>query len=382
MRKKVLIFAEYYIPGIKGGGPIQSIKNLVDNLSDKIEFYILTSDRDMGDKLPYSNIKKDTWILVDKAKVLYTDIRKLNLFKLTKIINSSNINAIYLNSFFSYKLSISVVLLSKFKLIKPEQLILAPRGEFSPGAYGLKQEKKRMYITIAKKLGLYKGITWHATAENERKDIENIFGENVNIIIASNLTENYKNLLYDKNIEKSKGYLRIVFISRIHPIKNLKKAIEFLKNVNGKIEFNIYGPIEDKAYWSECETIIENLPKGLKVSYKGIVNHNMIMEIFKSHHVLLFPTLGENFGHVISEALIGGCPVIISDQTPWKNLKENNIGADLSLDYEDRFEEIIQFYINLDKTQYDILSENAFEYGKKTSNKEEDIKKTLDLFIQ
>ncbi|MGA4718494.1 glycosyltransferase family 4 protein [Fictibacillus nanhaiensis] len=381
MKQKVLVLAEYYIPGIKGGGPIQSIKNLVNNLTD-IDFNIITADRDMGDESAYKNIKEDVWTKVQKSNVYYTNINKLNFIKLAKIINEQECDSVYLNSFFSYKLSILVVLLSKFKIIKPKQLILAPRGEFSPGAFAIKQTKKKLFIYLAKTLRLYRNVTWHATAKNEKKDIEDVFGASTKIVVASNLTEDYTSLSYDKNIEKKIGELKIVFISRVHPKKNLKMAIELLKSLKGNVEFNIYGPIEDKEYWGECVKLIRDMPRDKVVNYKGIIEHTMIMEIFKSHHIFLFPTFGENFGHVISEALIGGCPIIVSDQTPWKDLKRLKVGADLSLENHIEFKSILQEFINLNKYEYDSLSKNAFDYGKHTSNKKHEIDKTYNLFFK
>ena len=69
MKQKVMIFTGYYLPGVKGGGPIQSIKNLVNNLSDIFDFYIVTSDRDLGDTEPYSNIKVDEWNQISNTMV-------------------------------------------------------------------------------------------------------------------------------------------------------------------------------------------------------------------------------------------------------------------------------------------------------------------------
>lgn len=194
------------------------------------------------------------------------------------------------------------------------------------------------------------------------------------------MTDNYKDLKYDKKLSKKEGELKVVFISRIHPKKNLKKAIEFLKYVEGKIEFNIYGPLEDKKYWMECLEVIKSLPSNIEVEYKGIVSHDKVNEILKEYHIFLFPTLGENFGHVISEALIGGCPVIISDQTPWKNLEKREVGWDISLSDENRFIDAIQCCVNLNNEQYNILSKNAFEYGKKLSNSIDDINQAFRLF--
>ena len=382
MKKKVLVIAGYYAPSIKGGGPIQSIKNLVDNLSDKLDFYILASDRDLGDEQPFHDVKTDKWVQVGSAKVFYTNTKELTLRRLTEIINSVDYDALYLNSFFSYKFSIAIVVLNKLKRLIAKPIILAPRGQFSQGALGLKSSKKKLYIQAAKALGLYKDIMWHATAETEKMDLEAIFGEKINIRVANNLTADYRGLKYDKDIEKYPGELKVVFISRIHPKKNLKKAIASLRDLHGKVEFNIYGPLEDKEYWTECEQVINSLQQNVVVEYRGLLDHDDIMGVFKEHHVFLFPTLGENFGHVISEALIGGCPAIISDQTPWRGLEEISVGWDIALSDEDRYIEALQYCINLDKRKYDSISKNAFEYGKNKSNKEEDIRKTYELFTE
>lgn len=383
VKKKVLIMAGYYIPSVKGGGPIQSIKNLVDNLSDKIDFYIVAVDRDLGDNKPFENIKVDKWVEVGKAMVLYTNTSKLTWRKTTEVLNSVAYDVLYLNSFFAYKFSTVPILLWKLKKIQKihkKKLVLAPRGQFSSGALGLKSSKKTLFIKVVRKIGLYNGITWHATADTEKVDIERIFGDKTDIIVANNLTANYEGFKFGKAIKKNKGELKIVFISRIHPKKNLKGAIEFLKSVKGKVEFNIYGPIEDKLYWSECKMAISELSPNIKVLYKGTVEHDEVINIFKQHHVFLFPTLGENFGHVISEALIGGCPVIISNQTPWRDLEKFQAGWDIDLSDHNRFINVIQQCVELNEKEYQELTLRAFEYGKKTSNINENINNMLLIF--
>jgi glycosyltransferase involved in cell wall biosynthesis len=380
MKKKVLILTSYYYPSVKAGGPVQSIRNLVEELSEKIDFYIITSDRDIGDDKPFNNIRRNQWSDVGKAKVFYTDTQKLNIKKTARIINSVNYDCIYLNSFFSYKFSIVPLFLRKFNMINRKPVILAPRGEFSPGALNLKYRKKKSYINIANIFKLYKDVTWHATTEMEKNHIQSIFNKQKEIIVANNLTANYNKLSYSKDILKKKGELKIIFISRIHPKKNLKAALEYLKYINGKVYFNIYGPIEDKKYWSECEKLIEELPSNIKVMYHGAVEHDSVIDIFIKNHVFLFPTLGENYGHVISEALIGGCPVIISDQTPWRKLEIHNAGWDIKLNDKNRFIDVIQKCVDLESDAYRELSQSAFNYGKKTSNNIKDIEATVSLF--
>jgi glycosyltransferase involved in cell wall biosynthesis len=381
MKKKVLIMAGYYVPSVKGGGPIQSIKNLVENLSDRIDFYIVAADRDLGDQKPFENIKTNEWLKVGKAKVYYINPTKLTFNKTAEIINSVNYDVIYLNSFFSYNFTTVPIILRKIKKISKKQLIIAPRGQFSPGALGLKSEKKNLYLKVTKALGFYKGIKWHATADTEKKDIEAVFSKCEMITIANNMTANYCGLNYEKSIVKEKGKLKIVFVSRVHPKKNLLKAIEFLQTIRGDIQFNIYGPIEDKNYWSKCQRKIQYLPENITVSYKGLVDHEQIIDVFKTNHVFLFPTSGENFGHVISEALIGTCPVIISDQTPWRDLERKQVGWDIDLSDEKKFTDVLQFCVDLDNSEYDVLSKKSFQYGKDTSNNQENLKGNYNLFV-
>ena len=45
-KPQVLVFIDWYKPYYKAGGPVRSMVNLVEHLSDRIDFHIVTSDRD------------------------------------------------------------------------------------------------------------------------------------------------------------------------------------------------------------------------------------------------------------------------------------------------------------------------------------------------
>ena len=72
---------------------------------------------------------------------------------------------------------------------------------------------------------------------------------------------------------KKSGEGKFVFVSRIHPKKNLISAIEYMKDIKGKVVFDIYGPIEDEEYWKQCNQKIHELPQNITVNYCGLVNH-------------------------------------------------------------------------------------------------------------
>lgn len=70
------------------------------------------------------------------------------------------------------------------------------------------------------------------------------------------------------------------------------------------------------------------------------------------HDLLLMPTLGENFGHVIPEALISGCPVLISDRTPWRELESKKAGWDIPLSRLEKFHSVLQQCVLMDNKAY------------------------------
>ena len=372
--------AGYYLPSVKGGGPIQSIRNLVDNFGDEIDFYILAADRDLGDEKPFKSVIVDKWTKVEKALVYYTDMSYLNWKKIENIIKDIQCNILYLNSFFAYKDSILPILLYKYNRNFNMKVILAPRGQFSKGALGLKSWKKRIFINLGMLFNLYKKIYWHATTIMEKEDIECIFGKEIEVFTANNLTPNYRNIQCTKSLSKNVGVLKLVYIARIHPMKNLLQTLEILQRVEGIIEFNIYGPIEDKSYWNKCQLAINKLNQNIKVNYMGQIANEQVNAVYNEHHVAILLTLGENFGHSIAEALIGGCPVIISDRTPWKNLKNYGVGYDISLEKDNLVVEAIHNYTKMDNYEYELISRNAFDYAKNNSNTKENLDSYYEMF--
>ena len=56
-------------------------------------------------------------------------------------------------------------------------------------------------------------------------------------------------------------------------------ALKIISKINYPISFDIYGPIKNDSYWNECQKVINNIPKVIKVSYKGPFNYSDIARI-------------------------------------------------------------------------------------------------------
>lgn len=349
---KILIFVGHYLPGYKGGGPIRTIANMVDYLGDEFEFLIITRDRDLGDSSPYPEIKVNQWQKIQGASIYYVSPERSGFFHFRHLIQNTNHDLIYLNSFYDPVFTIMPLLARRFLGAVAKPCIVAPRGEFSAGAMTLKATKKKIYNAFSAFLDIYKGVTFQASSEHEAQDIVRVLGvDRARIEIAIDLPELDRPLEtdFDSAVEPdAEKVLRVIFLSRISPKKNLDFAIKALSFTQRPIEFHIYGPIEDDTYWRECQALFTELPTNVSVSYCGSVLPTETKKIFSRYDLFFFPTRGENYGHVIAESLSVGTPVLLSDQTPWLDLEPQGLGWDMSLNSPKVFAEKIDKFASLD----------------------------------
>jgi glycosyltransferase involved in cell wall biosynthesis len=347
---------DWYLPGTKAGGPVRSIYSLCETLKAEYEFCVFTSNKDLGSKHPYKNVTADTFIEGDGIKLYYFSSGNLNAEKIISTLSNYKADLIYLNSFWSYPFSIAVVKAKSSHAIQ-SHVLLAPRGMLSSGAMSLKSFKKQVFLMLAKIRGWYKEIDFHATNEQECSDILKQF-PTAKITIAPNINSG---MPIKTNKKKERGTLKLFYLSRISRVKNLHFALEVLKKVpsNISIDYDIYGNIEDKEYWKECESMIASFPKNIRVNYKGELGFTEVQKNISPYHALLMPTLNENFGHSIVESLMCGCLVITSDQTPWNDM---HCGYTLPLNEPEKFVEAIKSIANYDQSMFDEQSNAAINY--------------------
>nr|WP_257571326.1 glycosyltransferase [Tetragenococcus halophilus] len=181
--------------------------------------------------------------------------------------------------------------------------------------------------------------------------------------------------------KKEKGKLRLVFISRITPKKNLDFALEVINEISsGEVIFDIYGPKEDEEYWEKCRQKFNNNKK-VFINYKGNLSHQQVMSTFFEYDFFFFPTWSENFGHVITEAMASDCPVIISDNTPWNEINDYHSGFSLSLDNKNKFIKTIENLLNLTDDEYKKILVNNRKFLKEKL-KVEELKKTYEKVFE
>ncbi len=164
-------------------------------------------------------------------------------------------------------------------------------------------------------------------------------------------------------------------------MKGLIHALQWLSLLSGEIEYGIYGIIDDPAYWEECSQIISKLPVNIIVKHYGHIAHHDVPGILAQHHFFLLPTLGENYGHAIVEALEALVPVVISDNTPWHDLFLENAGWDIALTDVDAWRRALQTCVDMEQEQYSRMKQSVSSYLLKHLPTAEIIQANIDMFL-
>ena len=135
-----------------------------------------------------------------------------------------------------------------------------------------------------------------ATCEAEKKWIEAYLGKRCPLVEVSDIKRFFKMIKQVRPILSfSEGRsLHLLYLGRRHPLKGveyLEQAVKGIEGVELRIVSNAFGEEKEKV-WDWCD-------------------------------VLILPTLSENFGLVVAEALERGKRVITTDGAPvWEDLTE------------------------------------------------------------
>jgi glycosyltransferase involved in cell wall biosynthesis len=359
----VLATVPYYLPGFKGGGKLVTVRNLVAALSSQFEFKVLTGDRDLGDAHSYAGIARNQWTASGDCEIYYAGSLPVSLPSIHQQLRRTDHEILHLNTIFSRRFGILPLLLRRFGLIARKPTIVAPRGELAPGALAIKSARKMSFLAAARKLRMFDGVTWHASGPEEARDISRIFGAGAQIMIAPDVLSPEYRSWRSSRYRKSRGQLEMVFLSRIAPIKNLHLVIEALRGIAGEITLRIAGPVDDANYWARCLKLMATLGPNIQIDYSGPIAASEVGDFFGRHGLCFLPSANESFGFVILEALLAGCPVLISDQTRWRDLQRKGIGWDVPLTRPDLMRAAIEHCIAMDADAHRAMSTRAREFA-------------------
>ena len=366
LMEKILIFNNYYLPAKNYGGPVTSMVSIIENCSDEFEFFVIAANHDFGDTAIFENIQPG-WNIVGKAKVKYISLSDI-YFKpaaIRKILDEVKPDMVW---------SAGILVPSDKWFIAWQckkmniPYLISPRGEVCYNAFHTKHLKKAVVAFIARVIGVYKSVYFHSASELEYDGLKRFYGISEKRIF---MVPNIPGLIKAKKheINKNAGQIRIVFLSRIQDTKNLLLAIEAAELLKGDVIFDIYGPKESEEYWHLCEAAIDKAPDNVHIEYKGKVTPEKVRDVFSQYHCFLFPTITENYGHAIAEALSVSCPLVLTKgATPWDDI-HGKAGYICKNGSKQDFAQALELIERMDYEEYSRLCNSVTEfYDKKISD--------------
>ena len=360
-RMKIMVVAEYFYPSTQGGGGLRSLLNLIEQTRDGCEYVILAGNQDVdGREL---DVGGGEWTDTPYGRVGYLTPERRTPGELRRRTIAEAPAMIACNSFFS-SLCRKMLWLRFRGSLPPTPVATFLRGELFPHALAMKRFRKSAYLWAVRRLvPIYRDVWFCACGTEEAGHVRKKF-PHANILEIPDAV-----VLPDVSPEaltgpsKRPGEMKLVFLGRLSPIKNLALGIEALGGLSARVELDIYGPLEDKEYWRKCERIIESLPPNISVRYNGVLDADEVMPVLAESHFMLMPTRGENFGHVIAESLSAGTPVLLSDRTPWTRLESAGAGWIRPIDSPEGFGEALEYCAAMDQETYRQHSQAAMDHA-------------------
>jgi len=299
---------------IKSGGPAMSIYYTVTglrelNINAELFMYELDDHGQLiGNKVPvhYAGTAID-------SKFLYSiDYKK-------KLKATGKYDIYHAHGVWQYPTYAMVDIARKFN--KP--YLISPRGMLYPQDI---RKSNKLFKEISLRIRLLRDLNHaacvHATCIEEMEHLRNLGVKSPIAVIPNPIDISGT----EKPVEP-KEKLRIGYLGRVHPRKNIERLIYAW----GQLQSNVYdGELiiigdGDKQYLDFLKQ------ESKRLQLKNVVFTGFLSGVEKdialsSLSYLVVPSDFENFGNIVTEALVRGIPVITSKGTPWEELNTHNCG--------------------------------------------------------
>lgn len=226
--------------------------------------------------------------------------------------------------------------------------IVTLRGMLYPQALSHNSLIKKLSLFLYQKATLQNAAVVQATCIEEM-EYYRVLGFTNPVAVLPNPIETKP---YVEQLLPVKSIFRVGYLGRIHLRKRIERLIYAMDNLRTKLPDNsellIIGG-GDKIYEDFLHKEVERLNLTTKVRFTGFLTGKEKDTAIDSLSVLAVPSDFENFGNIVTEALIHGVPVIASKGMPWQELPANDCGWWIENDQQTIDNTIYEAFLNRDK---------------------------------
>lgn len=201
------------------------------------------------------------------------------------------------------------------------KLVTSPRGTLSRWALSRRKTIKRALWPLQKR-ALTRADLLHATCEAEYEAIRALGFTGPVAVIPNGI-----DLAPELPSARDPTARTLLSLGRIHPTKgidDLIRAWHRLENIHSAWRLVIAGTGEP-LYVDQLRQLAGTL--GLhRVTFPGPLYGADKMAAYRQAELFVLPSHTENFGMTVAEALVNGCPAVVSTGAPWAELGTRQCG--------------------------------------------------------
>lgn len=213
---------------------------------------------------------------------------------------------------------------SKASVIGRAPFVISPRGMLASAALAFSRLKKRAFWCLLQGRAVRRAACIHATSEQEYEDIRGFGLTNPVAIIPNGIDVPHSTA----QPTDSTALERVVLsLGRMHPTKGLDRLVYAWSKVEPQFpgwRLKIVGPPE-VGHGDELRGLARRLGVA-RVSVEDPVYGDAKTAVYREADFFVLPTLTENFGLTIAEALAAGTPAISTRGAPWSGLEREGCG--------------------------------------------------------
>lgn len=198
--------------------------------------------------------------------------------------------------------------------------ILRPCGQLDRWSLAQKRWKKRAYLAVFGALVRHAAAI-HFTTEGERDSSRAAIGEAPSFVIPIGIAETaYDNLpppaVFSRRFPGLAGRRVVLFLGRLHPKKQPDVLIDAFARVAPNIDdlhLVLAGPAEE-GYLTILKARARDRGVAERTTFAGPLVGAAVTEAYRAAVLFALPSMQENFGITIAEAMAASCPVLVSDR--------------------------------------------------------------------
>ncbi len=308
---KILQVVPTYWPAERYGGPIHSVHGLSRALVEQgHEVTVATTNVDGAQRLEPDNGAAKC---VDGVAVRYFKVgfgqRLYWSLDMLKFLHrhTGEFDVVHCHSVFLLPTSFARYFASRFKV----PCIISPRGMLVDSLIRARSSFiKRSWIRLFEKRNLAMSSFIHVTAEKEREELSNLGLELAKTRMIPNGVRQPENVPECPLPDAWSGF-RILALGRLSWKKRLDKLLLALQELP-QATLLVVGP-DDQGLGNELKAQARNLQVSEQLIIMAAVKEEK-WYLYQNADVLALPSDSENFANVVLEAMMVGCPVLVSEQ--------------------------------------------------------------------